>query len=524
MKNALIMTCIAALAISSCMKDEVKEVNRGHAIDFRAATQTKGERVTGPGLLGNFYATALDGTDTPYFQDVVFSLTGDYFSSSPSYYWPGDGRELDFYAYHPSLEELGESAQVVLTTDTKKITGVKPDSDLLKHVDFMTAIASDKTEENSSAGIGISFKHNMAGFYVTAANELADYEYVVKGMKINNAIASGDYDLATDTWTLGSDRTDYVLDYADPVVLNKYLVDGNNVSRYELMGTYEDRYGDERSHYAFLIPQIFNDGNEDNKVTLSLNLQVNYKNADGSKTQVFPASSGNYEWVSVSFPSYYDEGEEVYEWKAGTYYEYNIQFTNPSLQLGQPVKMTMTFKSWVDGNSNTFANKELIGKWTAVDFYEVITESYYEGKTFPDDAYDVTYTHVTGEDGNTYQLVEYKQNHLEGAEEVASQSYRLGGFHYVEITDGTKMYIYIDGVRSETPFIFEDDYFLVDAFKKTDGTYFVTPHLEELDPINDDGAVRNSFITALQDDSGSYATGNYRKRVQMISYILEQIN
>ena len=52
----------------------------------------------------------------------------------------------------------------------------------------------------------------------------------------------------------------------------------------------------------------------------------------------------------------------------------------------------------------------------------------------------------------------------------------------------------------------------------------MTPHLEELDPINDDGAVRNSFITALQDDSGSYATGNYRKRVQMISYILEQIN
>lgn len=528
MKNALIMTCIAVLAISSCVKDEVKEVNRGHAIDFRAATQTKGEMVNGTWSLANFYATALNEDATPYFRDVPFTYVGDYFSSSPEYYWPGDDRTLDFYAYSPSLEKLGGNAQLTLNQDTKKISGITPHSDILKQVDFLSAVALDKTEENSANGIDIEFFHNMPALLITVDNELDSYEYIVKGVKINNAISSGDIDLDNREWTLESGRVDYELSYDSPKVLAKFDDEGNNVSKEYLFGTYEERDGYEQNHYAFILPQQFHDLDSDTpEVTMSLNLQINFINTDGSKTKVFP-TSGDYEWVTASFPTYYYDGELCGSWKVGTRYEYNVKFNSPATQLGEPIKMTMSFKPWVDGNSNTFANADMIGIWNATAYYELIVRSYSdnedpEAKLEPQETYIGVETVVVGEgdDAVTYKIVKSKKEESTDSQYISGQ---VGDFHYVEITDGTKLYIKVNGVTGETPYIVENNYLLIDAFKNSYGEYEVRPHIDDIIPVGADGSEGLSHISVLQSESGSYETNNYYSRTQMITYTINAFN
>ena len=47
------------MALASCAKDSVKEVNNGHAIDFRVATQTRATETTTANL-STFYVTAID--------------------------------------------------------------------------------------------------------------------------------------------------------------------------------------------------------------------------------------------------------------------------------------------------------------------------------------------------------------------------------------------------------------------------------------------------------------------------------
>lgn len=530
MKKTLIMTCIAALAISSCMKDEVKEVNHGRAIDFRVATQTKGQVIEGTYTLANFYATALDGTDTPYFNDVVFSLVGDYFSSSPEYYWP-NGKDLDFYAYAPAVNSLGENAEVTITATEKKITGIKPHSDILQQVDFVSAKVEDRNAENSSSGIPITFYHNLTGVAITADNEIDDYEYIINGVKINNAISSGDFDLENDVWTKGADKVDYEFTCLEPISLVKKDESGYNNSSVYLFGKYIDRANNEGEHFALIIPQAFNTVEGETitpVVTLSLNLQINHINADGSKTRVFPESGADYDWVETEFPNYTKNSETCNEWFAGERYVYNISFNDPSQQLGEPVKMTTSFKPWVDGNSNTFANKEMIGKWTATDFYEIVTESYTEGgKTWINEEngyYDIDILEVTGKDGNPYEVIQYKQNHLDSSDKIAADSDRLGGFNYVEIEDGTKMYILVNGIKGETPYVLENDYLLIAAFEDHTGEYYVTPHIDEIVPVGDDGTEGSGIISALQNNEGSYEAGNYYRRVQMITYKIESIN
>ena len=99
------------MALASCAKDSVKEVNNGHAIDFRVATLTRATETTTANL-STFYVTAIDAKGSNYFTNAAFTKIEEYFSSSPAYYWPGDGSDLDFYAYAPAAETLGATVTI----------------------------------------------------------------------------------------------------------------------------------------------------------------------------------------------------------------------------------------------------------------------------------------------------------------------------------------------------------------------------------------------------------------------------
>ena len=67
MKQTLLLTSITILMVmSSCMRDEVVDVNNGHAIGFRTAVETRGMEARNTSL-DAIYVTALEDGRDPYF-------------------------------------------------------------------------------------------------------------------------------------------------------------------------------------------------------------------------------------------------------------------------------------------------------------------------------------------------------------------------------------------------------------------------------------------------------------------------
>lgn len=509
MKRALIMTCIAILAITSCSKDVVKEVNRGHAIDFLAATQTKGETIKGTWTLGSFYATAFEG-ENRYFSDVVFSQVGDYFSSNTVYYWPAEETSLDFVTYSPSLSDLGGEDAVLERSETHyKIRNITPKDDVYEQFDFVTALATGQTEAATENGIPLTFYHNMTGISFSAKETLDNYEYIVAGVRIDNAVPSGDYDLTSGEWTLGTGpRKSYEKIFVDPITqkINPITLSNDPKSLY---GTYTENDGDIEEHYAFIVPQPFDDGLGTGTTvlpTFSVYLQVNFIQGDGqnqTKTKVFP-TSGDYGWVKgyfpgISTPSNGSNGE-VYKWEKGVKYNYQISFTDPSTVLGDAVKMTVKFKEWIDAGSNTFANQEMIGVWNATEFYEEVIKS-------------------VNEDGN-YVLKTVREGETTDPTVIANL---VGGFNYVVIDDGTALRI--KGANDQlfsTPYVLENNYLLIDNFKY-DGQYQVRPHIDRITPVGENNTNGSAVISVLQEESGTKEEGNYKLRTQYITYEISPI-
>ena len=71
MKKIILMS-IAAMILTSCAKDSMKEANKGRAIDFRVAAQSRATETTTANLT-TFYVTAIDESGSNYFTNVAFT-------------------------------------------------------------------------------------------------------------------------------------------------------------------------------------------------------------------------------------------------------------------------------------------------------------------------------------------------------------------------------------------------------------------------------------------------------------------
>ena len=104
MKQKLFFLAVASLAMASCSQDESTDINRGNAIDFRAALGTRAVETTTANL-DKIIVTAINKTASNYFTDAEFTKNDAFFTSTPAYYWPSDGSDLSFYAYSPAASD-----------------------------------------------------------------------------------------------------------------------------------------------------------------------------------------------------------------------------------------------------------------------------------------------------------------------------------------------------------------------------------------------------------------------------------
>lgn len=317
MKKLLILTGIAVLAIVSCARDEIKMVNKGHAIDFKVV-ETKGEVIESSYEILHFYVTSFnivqqeDGnlTASPYFTDVYFGRLGDYFSSSDAYYWPKDGTPLLFVAYTPGEEETGATATI--TADEQTIADFAPAANINDQVDLMTAVGYGN-KENENSGVALTFKHRLARIKVSAQENNNEYEYSVTGVRLINFASKGTLDInATENeWTLEAEKATYHLEY-DKTPIKSYSQ--------TLMYTEDEEVND-----ALILPQTLtawdpetDPDNEAEGAYIAIKLQIK---AAASGTQIFPAVAEEYGWAAVPVP----DGLTL---KAGFEYQFNLNLTN----------------------------------------------------------------------------------------------------------------------------------------------------------------------------------------------------
>lgn len=349
MKKNLLFIAMAALTIASCSKDQDKGINRGRAIDFRTAVETRASEVTIHNLT-SIYVQAIKANGESLFNiGQEFTKNGSFFTSSPAYFWPGENDEVSFYAYAPSQADLGAAGAVTIDNTTKEFKDYAPNSVIEKQKDFITANAKGKKSVNEKIGVPLKFDHRLSQIEVKAKNSNANYTYKVVGVRIGKAVSKGTFNFETAAWTLGTDKANYVAsetDYGTPKQLNATAVsmmlsDGDN---------------------AMLLPQQLvawdsaNDkANAKGGAYIALKLQIT---SVGGARMYPSAVAGDYGWVAVAIDT---------KWEAGKKYVYTLDFTNGAGKVdpekptpvdpkdpfnpgddvfGEPIKFTVDISDW----------------------------------------------------------------------------------------------------------------------------------------------------------------------------------
>lgn len=209
MKKILIIVA-GILFISACNKYEIKDQNKGQAIDFRVALETKATEITTANLT-EFYVTALKDDGSIYFEDLLFTkkVESGYFESGQKYYWPADG-DLHFYAYYP-----GRSEDLNISGTLKEITDYKAVGDISSQTDIIIAKATGNKTDNQD-GVELEFAHQLSQVEIKAVNNNAAYTYSIKGVKIANVNTVGSLDFSgTSTEWVSETPGDYMIEYQD---------------------------------------------------------------------------------------------------------------------------------------------------------------------------------------------------------------------------------------------------------------------------------------------------------------------
>lgn len=304
MREQLFLTTLAAIAMMSCSKDEQTEINNGRAIDFRAAMGTRASEMTTTAM-NQIYVTALNVRNENLFSNQLFQKenSSSFFVSTPAYHWPGDGSNLTFYAYWPSMSELGGTLEI--TSTNKQLKDFSPKVDITQQKDFVT-IKATGNKTNATAGVALEFQHRLVQIEVKAKNTNTGYTYKVQGVRIGKPKSKGTFDFEQTTWILGSEKTNYEALCDDERTLN-----GSPVSIMKAEGD-----------NAMLIPQQlvkWEAETDKPNVALGAYLAVKVQINTQAGARVYPMGTLEYDWVAVPIDTH---------WEAGKKYVYTLDFSN----------------------------------------------------------------------------------------------------------------------------------------------------------------------------------------------------
>ena len=495
MKKFLIWSGIAILAITSCAKDQTTVVNQGHAIGFRVGTETKATELY-TYQLASFYCTAVDAKGANYFTNVGFARSGEYFASSPAYYWPADGSDLKFWAYYPSNTATGTEVSINATEQLLK--GFKPQERFEEQVDFITAIA-EGNKEDAATRLELNFSHKLAQVSFHAMNQNSEYVYKVYGLRIANALTNATYNFVTDAWEFDADNVEkdsYSTLFDDAVTLQSYYNE-LTCNRVETATGYDNVY-----NTAMILPQQLtawdpaaDPTNTAKGAYISLAIQVTSKNGD----RIFPAETvGDYDWVAAPI-----ENELIASYEHRYYVDFTkgaglvdpeIGASGTGSALGENVKFTLKVNPWSEPTASATINRQLEGSWLAK---KVIRQWIY-----PEDWDEST------EGGKRLEQVITDEAELK-------DWFGGNGFYQFSVDNNYTIHMTTpDGVKTESKMeVDEEGNIYLTAFERPEeygGGYYLVPQVVDIDDEN------NIAITKI--DQTEHANGGRDYTYRQVFY------
>ncbi|WP_294788383.1 fimbrillin family protein, partial [Prevotella sp.] len=301
MKKQIMFMAMTAMLIASCSNDDVVSTNTGRAIDFRTSVGTRGTETTTQNI-NNFFVTAIDEAGANYFSNQEYTKDGQFFTSSPLYYWPAG--TLNFYAYSPSATDLGGT--LTINNTTKTLADFSPATEIANQKDFVTAIASGTRAANETNGVELTFAHQLSQIEIKAKNSNTGYIYKVVGVRIGKPVSKGTFTFGANTWALTTtEKSNYAVEYTTPRTLDADAA--------TMMGAENDN--------AMLLPQQLTAWASETDKTNTANgayiaLKIQITTASGAR--VYPAKGKDYDWAAVAVGT---------NWEAGKKYVYTLDFS-----------------------------------------------------------------------------------------------------------------------------------------------------------------------------------------------------
>ena len=220
---------------------------------------------------------------------------------------------MTFYAYAPSVEELGTGSSIATDNANKNLTltDFSPATEIVDQVDFITANATGN-KNNEKESVHLTFEHRLSQIEIQAIQQNPNngYNFKIKGVRIAQTVSKGGFDFKNEEWTLSTtDKAKYELEFDQAIPMTEQTI---------LM----DECGG-----AMLIPQeltawdVANDKENTSKgAYISLLLRITTK--DGALVYPFKKDAEakkEYAWAAIPVDT---------KWKAGKKYVYRLNFAN----------------------------------------------------------------------------------------------------------------------------------------------------------------------------------------------------
>ncbi len=355
MKKSLFIAALATLALASCSKNEVIELQQDQ-IKFSAVADNASRGVNNASSIqgdANGFAVLgyLTGTKTlyigksvePYYDVAKWDNTANAYKTNETYYWPTTG--LDIEAIYPMPEANTHSLLTLYKKDSgdkRSTLSLYQEYDVTKQKDILYAVRKGVTKGDVVSGcIPLNFRHALSQIVFSAGvTSGVNLEVIIQSISFENNLPNTTYLLPNanthdnlnvdngtitqnnDTWaTVGNQSyTDGTREFDNKsiTVTKELKLRGIQMGVEEAVAGYKE-YTSSTNSPMFMIPHERRIDNSDSEAPFNIvvNCQINSLSADGtSKVRLFPASG-----------EFGDLKQEIaIDWKQGVKYHYKLNF------------------------------------------------------------------------------------------------------------------------------------------------------------------------------------------------------
>ena len=271
-----------------CVRAIVSDGVHSSAFGDRQAV-TRGTPVTKDNFYNSFHVLAYwkkDGTQVKeqFYMDTDVAKSGDdLWSSIDTYYWPGAGHTLQFYAWAPVDDAFSTTPQ---SPETTTLTYTVP-AEAVDQKDIVVA-RPEETPGDHNAAQELTFDHICTAVRFVTGSQMQPG--TIKSVALKGVRYKGSYDLANGKWTLNDDVNNFTQSLDKEMVGNE--TDGTEVATGEAT--------------FMMLPQTLPD---------NAKVEVVFHSTATSTERILEANIGDMEWPQGNTVTYKLSISPEYEFK-----------------------------------------------------------------------------------------------------------------------------------------------------------------------------------------------------------------